>query len=589
MNLRFLLIAFSLIYSTHSGAQHFEYGEAPGTVKTRPFWSNWFLQMGLDMSLQNPYGYNFSRVFPNGKSFGLDLAVGKWFTPQVGYRGTFNWENALPLLKNGHANWLAPFYQPSVNRDEGGYIAFYADVLLNMHHLLGTYKQDRPWNLSLYPRAGVNYNFGVSKGSLLVGAGILNTYRLSNRWSIYMDAAYQMIGSGFVGSEKVEGTGTGSNSNGYFSLGLGAQVDLGTVHPSKTRRHPSAVFTNGFWDNWFLQAGIDMSLMNPYGCDFSSVFPKGKTFGLHAAIGKSFSPEFALRGRLQWENGLIENKHVEWVAPKDAPAQNYKEGGLGTASLDALLNLTNVIAGYQSDRKWHTAAFIRAGLISQFADHSASPLIGAGMEQTYRLTDKFSLYGSVAYQVITSEGMGVSTTGMNVAAGSNGFFDIDLGVVIQLGKNKFQKTAEKKKSVSSSSVENHNWSRFILNTAASAGIAWGAKSALKSLVKEERPDHSDDKSFPSGHTAIAFAGATSLHKEFGKEHPLISVAGFAAATAVGIERVANQRHHWYDVLAGAGIGYGSTELTWWLSQKLFKSEHVSMGLTGNSVDVSILW
>jgi len=485
MNLRFLLIAFSLIYSIHSGAQHFEYGEAPGTVKTRPFWSNWFLQMGLDMSLQNPYGYNFSRVFPNGKSFGLDLAVGKWFTPQVGYRGTFNWENALPLLKNGHANWLAPFYQPSVNRDEGGYIAFYADVLLNMHHLLGTYKQDRPWNLSLYPRAGVNYNFGVSKGSLLVGAGILNTYRLSNRWSIYMDAAYQMIGSGFVGSEKVEGTGTGSNSNGYFSLGLGAQVDLGTVHPSKTRPHPSAVFTNGFWDNWFLQAGIDMSLMNPYGCDFSSVFPKGKTFGLHAAIGKSFSPEFALRGRLQWENGLIENKHVEWVAPTDAPAQNYKEGGLG--------------------------------------------------------------------------------------------------------KNKFQKTAEKKKSVSSSSVENHNWSRFILNTAASAGIAWGAKSALKSLVKEERPDHSDDKSFPSGHTAIAFAGATSLHKEFGKEHPLISVAGFAAATAVGIERVANQRHHWYDVLAGAGIGYSSTELTWWLSQKLFKNEHVSMGLTGNSVDVSILW
>ena len=73
------------------------------------FWSNWFVQMGLDMTLQNPYGYDFSKVFPNGKTFGLDLAVGKWFTHQVGVRGKFNWENKLPLLENDHANWLAPF------------------------------------------------------------------------------------------------------------------------------------------------------------------------------------------------------------------------------------------------------------------------------------------------------------------------------------------------------------------------------------------------------------------------------------------------------------------------------------------------
>ena len=57
------------------------------------FWKNWFVQMGLDMTLQNPYGYDFSKVFPNGKSFGLDLAVGKWFSHQVGFRGKFDWEN----------------------------------------------------------------------------------------------------------------------------------------------------------------------------------------------------------------------------------------------------------------------------------------------------------------------------------------------------------------------------------------------------------------------------------------------------------------------------------------------------------------
>ena len=205
-----------------------------GEVKTGGFWDDWFVQMGLDMTLQNPYGYDFSKVFPNGKTFGLDLAAGKWFTHQVGVRGKFNWENKLPLLENEHANWLAPFDQPGVNREKGGYIAVYGDVLLNMHNFFGVYRPERKWNLSLYPRIGVNYNFGVSKGSLLAAVGVLNTYRLSDRWSLYGDIAYIMTGSGFVGKEKVKGTGTGSNSNGYLSIGVGESYKITMSIPNGT-------------------------------------------------------------------------------------------------------------------------------------------------------------------------------------------------------------------------------------------------------------------------------------------------------------------------------------------------------------------
>jgi len=355
-----------------------------------------------------------------------------------------NWENALPLLENGHANWLAPFYQPGVNRDKGGYVAFYMDALFNVHNFFGTYKPDRTWNLSLYPRIGVNYNFGVSKGSLLAGFGILNTYRLSPRWSLYADVAYVMTGSGFVGSEKVKGTGTGSNSNGYFSIGIGAQYDLGLIDKGKKindKPREGGVLTNGIWDNWFVQAGIDMSLINPYGCNFSEVIPKGMTFGLNAAIGKWFSPEFGFRARVQWENGLIENKNVEWLPPKTDPRQNYKEGGLAVVSLDAMLNMTNAFLGYTPERKWHTSAYIRAGIISQFVEGSGSPLFGVGFQETYRLNKKWSLFGSLGYQVSTSEGMGYNTTGMGVATGTNGFFDIDFGVVLDLGENRFYKNS----------------------------------------------------------------------------------------------------------------------------------------------------
>lgn len=583
-----LLAVVASLALADARAQVFEPGDGPRTVRTAGFWENWFVQMGLDMTLQNPYGYDFSKVFPNGKSFGLDLAAGKWFTHQVGIRGKLNWENKLPLLENGHANWLAPFYQPGENRRKGGYIAVYGDVLMNLHNLFGGYQPERKWNASLYPRIGVNYNFGVTKGSLLAGIGLLNTYRLDDRWSVYGDVAYIMTGSGFVGSEKVEGTGTGSNSNGYLSVGIGAQVELGRVATTRNGKKTSAgVLTNDVWENWFVQAGLDMSLMNPYGCNFGKVIPRGMTFGLNGALGKWFSPEFGLRGRVQWENGLIPNNGVEWLPPVDDPKQNYKEGGLAAVSLDAMLNLTNVIAGYDPERRWHTSGYVRAGIITQFVEGSGSPLAGAGIEETYRLNDRLSLFGALGYQVTTSEGMGVSTTGMDVAAGTNGFFDIDLGVRLDLGRNVFCRDAETRRhALVEESAMGRNWPRFAVNTIASVGVAYIGKTAMKAMIHEERPDHSDDKSFPSGHAAMAFAAARSIDKEFRKASIWIPIAGYAAATAVGVQRVARDRHHWYDVVAGAGVGIGAAELTWWASDKLLgKDSSIKVAASGNTVDV----
>ena len=590
---RKLLLIIALLGLVEAQGQVFEQMDScsrENVVVADGFWKNWFVQMGLDMTLQNPYGYDFSKVFPNGKSFGLDVAVGKWFSHQVGVRGKFNWENKLPLLENGHANWLAPFYEPGENRRKGGYIAVYGDALFNLHNLFGAYRADRTWNASLYPRMGVNYNFGVSKGALLLGIGVLNTYRISDRWSLYGDIAYIMTGSGFVGSEKVEGTGTGSNSNGYLTIGLGVQYDLnGRCKKDDVRcqnNENSGVLTNGIWDNWFVQAGLDMSLMNPYGCNFGKVIPKGMTFGLNAALGKWFTPEYGLRIRGQWDNGLIPNNGLEWVAPADDPKENYKKGGLAVISLDAMMNLTNIIAGYNPDRKWHTTWYVRAGIISQFVDGSASPVGGMGLEETYRLNDRWSLFGAFGYQVTTSEGMGVSTTGMEVAAGSNGFFNIDFGVRYDIGRNKFYRDAESKSKAYAQPLTGHNWPRFAVNTLASVGVAYGVKTALKAMIKEERPDHSDNKSFPSGHASMAFAAARSIDKEFRKDCIWIPIAGYAAATAIGIERVASDRHHWYDVVAGAAVGVGSAELTWWLSDKLLGSgSNFAVGTSGNTVDV----
>jgi len=192
------------------------------SVVTNPIGCNWFLQAGLDMSLQNPYGYDFKDVFPNGKTFGLDVAIGRWFTPGLGVRAKINWENG-PIFENKSAYWL---YGPDgVPDHRGGYFSVCGDVLFNIQNLFKGYKKDRFWNLYVFPRAGVVYNTAVSKGSPLLGVGVGNTFRLNERLSIYFDLAYQMVSSGFVGVLK--NTGTGTNSNGYFDINVGLQINLG--------------------------------------------------------------------------------------------------------------------------------------------------------------------------------------------------------------------------------------------------------------------------------------------------------------------------------------------------------------------------
>jgi membrane-associated phospholipid phosphatase len=79
-------------------------------------------------------------------------------------------------------------------------------------------------------------------------------------------------------------------------------------------------------------------------------------------------------------------------------------------------------------------------------------------------------------------------------------------------------------------------------------------TGLKEAFPETRPDGSDRKSFPSGHTSQAFAAATSLINRQGQS---VGIPALAVATFVGFARVQADKHHWYDVMVGAGIGAAS--------------------------------
>lgn len=199
---------------------------------------NWYVQVGIDMSLQHPYGIGLTttnsvsgkkeNIFNAGRTQGIVVAAGRWFTPALGLRGRVNWENGFVPFGNKKATWLN-FMNPAfphggeVNAEHGGYMSVVGDVQFDIHGMFCPYREDRLWNLQIFPRGGLVYNIALHKGSPLIGAGIGNTFRINPRCSIFFDVAYQMVSSGFNG----KGTGVGSGANGYFDATLGVQMNLG--------------------------------------------------------------------------------------------------------------------------------------------------------------------------------------------------------------------------------------------------------------------------------------------------------------------------------------------------------------------------
>jgi membrane-associated phospholipid phosphatase len=104
---------------------------------------------------------------------------------------------------------------------------------------------------------------------------------------------------------------------------------------------------------------------------------------------------------------------------------------------------------------------------------------------------------------------------------------------------------------------------FVLGT----GIYVVATQGLKYAINETRPNGTEH-SFPSGHSATAFFGATLLAKEYGENYPWIAVGGYAIAGTTAVLRMANNQHWATDVFMGAGIGIASAEIASYLYPKI---------------------
>lgn len=76
-------------------------------------------------------------------------------------------------------------------------------------------------------------------------------------------------------------------------------------------------------------------------------------------------------------------------------------------------------------------------------------------------------------------------------------------------------------------------------------------TGLKYAVRRERPDRSNNLSFPSGHTSDSFTLAAVLAHSYG---PRAAIPAYTIAGLIGVSRMARDVHHLSDVLAGATLG-----------------------------------
>lgn len=99
-----------------------------------------------------------------------------------------------------------------------------------------------------------------------------------------------------------------------------------------------------------------------------------------------------------------------------------------------------------------------------------------------------------------------------------------------------------------------------------------ATNALKMVIRDKRPNSDSRDSFPSGHTSLTFTMATVLSDY----KPEYTIPAYGMALLMGWSRVESGEHHWYDVIAGAILGYSIA--------KRYTGQHLTVtpeGLTYN--------
>lgn len=180
-------------------------------VETNRFGDNWFISANGGINLYNGVFTNgespFKHISPN-----LNVHFGKWHTPGFGWRVGYTGLN-MKCYKDAEHVALAVFHY---------------DAMLDIINMCCGYREERIYNI--IPYAGLGWagrkaysyeNFDDLSGSLAISYGIINTFRIAERWAINLEL------SGFAFRNGFSGKSGNTGSDMMWSASLGVTFRLG--------------------------------------------------------------------------------------------------------------------------------------------------------------------------------------------------------------------------------------------------------------------------------------------------------------------------------------------------------------------------
>ena len=175
-----------------------------------------------------------------------------------------------------------------------------------------------------------------------------------------------------------------------------------------------SVQTNSFWDNWFvsLNAGAQFSYLSPVG---SQDFKDRITFSGLTYVGKWFTPGVGMR-----------------LAYSGMKFQGYDEKlDYGNLHVDAMMNVTNMIMGYNPDRMYNLVPYIGMGGVRVFDLNSYSFGFNVGLLNTFRISDSWTVNLEMGALLAEKDMDGIFTA----KRGFDDLFSLTAGITYNIGGN----------------------------------------------------------------------------------------------------------------------------------------------------------
>ena len=165
---------------------------------------------------------------------------------------------------------------------------------------------------------------------------------------------------------------------------LSAQESSNKDENGKIVRGPYV--TNKFQDNWFAGVATGLNFFAEDG------FKASTGFNLDATIGKWFLPTLGARIGYSGVTGGIWSNTPSILGSEQTDKGLYKyKFGYAYFHADAMINLSNVICGYKSDRFWNCIPYAHTGIMLTYGRPSAVKFydrelaVGLGLLNTFHL------------------------------------------------------------------------------------------------------------------------------------------------------------------------------------------------------------